>query len=203
MILANLGKPTFFTTLVLKSWYPQIYLAEWDREKTSFSINGGKYEFCRLPFGLKNAGSIFQRAIDDVLREQIGKCCYVYVDDVIIFYENAANHVRHIETVLKCLCEANMGVTQEKTKFFVGSGKFLSFIVTADGAKADPEKVKTIQEYTEPKNLFSLRSFLKLASYYRSFVKDFASIARPLTSILKGENGSVSKNMFKKKCSRI
>jgi len=91
MILANLGKPTFFTTLVLKSGYPQIYLAEWDREKTSFSINGGKYEFCRLPFGLKNAGSIFQRAIDDVLREQIGKCCYVYVDDVIIFYAKRPN----------------------------------------------------------------------------------------------------------------
>ncbi|KAH8294552.1 hypothetical protein KR054_009037 [Drosophila jambulina] len=68
MILANLGKAKFFTTLDLKSGYHQIYLAEKDGEKTSFSVNGGKYEFCRLPFGLKNAGSIFQRAIDDVLR---------------------------------------------------------------------------------------------------------------------------------------
>jgi len=115
------------------------------------------------PFGLKNAGSIFQRAIDDVLREQIGKICYVYVDDVIIFSENAADHVIHIDTVLKCLFEANMRVAQEKTKFFKGSGEFLGFIVTADGAKTDPEKVKTMQEYTEPKNLFSLRSFLGLS----------------------------------------
>jgi len=97
MILANLGKATFFTTLDLKLGYHQIYLAECDREKTSFSINGGKYEFCRLPFGIKNAGCIFQRAIDDVLREQIWKICYVYVDDVIIFSENAADHVRHME----------------------------------------------------------------------------------------------------------
>jgi len=86
------------------------------------------------------------------------------------------------------------------TKFFKGIVEFVGFIVTAVGAKTDPEKVKTIQEYTEPKNLFSLTSFLGLASYYRSFVKDFASIgkARQLTSILKGENGSVSKHMSKK-----
>lgn len=84
-ILSNLGRAKFFKTLDLKSEYHQITLAERDREKTSFSVNGGKYEFCRLPFGLKNAGSIFQRAIDDVVREQIGKICYVYVDDVIIF----------------------------------------------------------------------------------------------------------------------
>jgi len=84
-ILGNLGKARYFTTLDLKSGYHQITLAERDREKTSFSVNGGKYEFRRLPFGLKNAASIFQRTIDDILREQIGKFCYIYVDDVIVF----------------------------------------------------------------------------------------------------------------------
>jgi len=68
MILGNLDKARYFTTLDLKSGYHQITLAERDREKTSFSVNGGKYEFHRLPFGLKNAASIFQRTIDDILR---------------------------------------------------------------------------------------------------------------------------------------
>lgn len=111
MILANLGKVRFFTTLDLKSGYHQIYLAEQDKEKTSFSVNGCKYEFCRLPFGLKNVGSTFQRAIDDVLRENIGRICYVYVNDVIIFSENERDDVKHIDTVLKNLCEANMRVS--------------------------------------------------------------------------------------------
>ncbi len=88
MILSNLGKAKYFTTLDLKSGYHQIELAECDREKTSFSVNGGKYEFYRLPFGLRNASSIFQRAIDDVLWDMIGKTCYVYVNDGIVFSEN-------------------------------------------------------------------------------------------------------------------
>jgi len=78
-------------------------LAECDREKTSFSINGGKYKFCSLPFGLKNAGSIFQRAIVDVLREQIGKTCYVYVDDVkvaIEFDESQRSAFEHLRNIL-------------------------------------------------------------------------------------------------------
>lgn len=114
MILANLGNAKFFTTLEIKSGYYQIYLVEHDREKTSFSVNCGKYEFCRLPFGLQNASSIFQRALNDVLREQIGKIFYAYKDDVIIFSENEADHVRHIETVLKCLIDTDMRESQEK-----------------------------------------------------------------------------------------
>ena len=100
-ILSNLGKARFFTTLDLKSGFHQIELAERDREKTAFSVNGGKYEFCRLPFGLKNGPSMFQRAIDDVLREHIGKICYVYVDDVIVFSETEKEHVEDISIVLK------------------------------------------------------------------------------------------------------
>lgn len=194
MILGNLGKAKYFTTLDLKSGYHQITLAERDREKTAFAVNGGKYEFRRLPFGLRNAASIFQRTIDDILREQIGKFCYVYVDDVIIFSEDENDHVKHVDWVLKSLYDANMRISAEKSRFFKKSVSFLGFIVTNNGAATDPEKVKAIKEFPEPKNVFEVRSFLGLASYYRCFIKDFASIARPISDILKGENGSVSRH---------
>jgi len=113
-----------------------------------------------LPFGLRNVRSIFQRALDDVLREQIGKICYVYVDDVIIFSENEFDHVRHIDTVLKCLIDANMRVSQEKSRFFEESVEYLGFILSKDGTKSDPEKVRAIQEYSEPDSVYKVRSFL-------------------------------------------
>lgn len=198
MILSNLGKAKYFTTLDLKSGFHQIVLAERDREKTVFSVNNGKYEFCRLPFGLKNAPSMFQRAIDDILREEIGKTCYVYVDDVIVFSETKENHVKHIDCVLRKLLDANMRVSIEKSNFFKSEVEYLGFVVSKEGIKTAPSKISAIQNFPEPTTLFALRSFLGLANYYRCFIRDFAKIAKPLTDNLKGENGKIPATKSKK-----
>jgi len=132
--------------------------------------------------------SIFQRAIDDVLREQIGKSCYVYVDDVIIFSESMEDHVRHIAWVLDKLYDANMRVSREKSNFFKEKVEYLGFVVSRRGITTNPSKVEAIHKFEQPTTLFQVRSFLGLASYYRCFIKDFASIAKPITEILKGDN---------------
>lgn len=191
VILSNLGKSQFFTTLDLKSGYHQILLAERDRKKTAFSINNGKYEFCRLPFGLKNAPSIFQRTIDDILREYIGKICQVYMDDIIIFSPDEHSHLEHIQIVLKKIGEAGMRISAAKSKFFRTNVEFLGFMVTRNGITTCPDKVRAIREFQKPENLKSLRSFLGLSGFYRRFIKDYATIAKPLTRYLEGENGNV------------
>lgn len=183
-ILSNLGKAMFFTTLDLKSGFHQIVMAEKDREKCAFSVNKEKKnEFCRIPMGLKNAPSIFQRAIDDILRENIGKCCHVYMDDVIIYSATAEEHVEHLDWVLS-LFQANMRVSSEKSHFFKDSVEFLGFVVSRGGVGTSPDKVNAILNFAEPKSLFDVRSFLGLAGYYRRFIRDFALIAKPLTDIL-------------------
>lgn len=75
-------------------------------------------EFSRLPFGLKNTGRIFQRAIGDILREHIGRCFYLYVEDVIVWSESENDHVKQVDAVLGNLLDANMRVALEKTQFF-------------------------------------------------------------------------------------
>ena len=144
LILANMGKAKFFTTLDLKSEFHQIQLSETDREKTAFSVNNGKYEFCRLPFGLKNAPSVFQRAIDDVLREYIGKFCQVYVDDIIIYSTSEEEHVTHIASVLSKLFDANMRISPEKSHFFKRSVEYLGFLVSDKGIATSPSKTQAI-----------------------------------------------------------
>jgi hypothetical protein len=78
-ILDNLGKCTHFTTLDLAQGFHQIEMSTESIEKTAFSVKNGHYEYVRMPFGLKNAPSTFQRVMDNVLREYLHKSCF-YMD---------------------------------------------------------------------------------------------------------------------------
>jgi len=92
VILSNLGKSEYLSTIDLESGFYQILMKNSDIEKTASSINNGKFEFLRMPFGLTNAPIIFQRAMDGIFREQVGKTCHVYINDIIIFSDTIEQH---------------------------------------------------------------------------------------------------------------
>lgn len=193
-VLSRLGGNKFFTVIDLKSGFHQIPLREEDIEKTAFSVNNGKYEFTRLPFGLKNAPAIFQRALDDILRNFIGKTCYVYIDDIIIFSKDEESHVIHLEEIFRTLGAANMRVQLDKCVFFKRKVEFLGFAVSDEGITTLQKRVDAMMRIPYPKTLRQLRSFLGLCNYYRRFIRGYADIARPLTDILRGPNGSIPKS---------
>lgn len=189
VILSNLGKAKFFSTLDLQAGFHQILIGKDDVPKTAFSINNGKYEFLRMPFGLKNAPSVFQRAIDNILRPFIGKFCHVYIDDVIVYSKDEKEHLNNLETVIKALSEAHMKLSSEKSKYFYTETEFLGYVISHNAIKMDPQKLITIEEYPEPTTLRQLRSFLGLSGYYRKFVKNYSQLTRPMTQYLCGQNG--------------
>lgn len=198
-VLPCLSQNKWFSIIDLKSGFHQIPLKETDVEKTAFSINQGKYEFTRLPFGLKNAPAIFQRALDDILREHIGKICFVYIDDIVIFSPDEKSHANHISKVFETLAKANMKVQVDKCQFFKKEIEYLGFVISSQGVSTNPTKVQAIVNVPYPNTLKELRSFLGLSGYYRRFVMDYAKIAKPLTTLLRGEDGRVSKNVSKNK----
>lgn len=198
IILSNLGDTKFFSKMDLESGFHQILIQENDIEKTAFSVNGAKYEFTRMPFGLRNAPSIFQRAIDDVLRPFMGKFAYVYMDDIIIFSKTEEEHLEHLTQIIQSLTEAHMRISSEKSYFFWDKIEFLGHIVSQNRITVDPRKIETIENYCIPKTLRELRGFLGLSGYYRRFVKNYADVVKPLTIHLAGENGRISKKISSK-----
>lgn len=193
-VLTQMRNQKLFTVLDLKSGFHQIPLKEEDIQKTAFSVNNGKYEFTRLPFGLKNAPAIFQRTLDNILRHLIGKCCHVYIDDIIIYGEDEKTHLQNIEKVFDTLERANMKVNLDKCEFLKDEVEYLGFIVSSKGVKTNPKKVDAITNFPYPKTLKDLRSFLGMSGFYRRFIRDYAKLAKPLTALLRGEEGRKSKH---------
>lgn len=185
-ILDRLGKAQYFSVLDLASGFHQIEVDPKDVPKTAFNVDHGKYEFVRMPFGLKNAPATFQRLMDSVLRKHIGVRCFVYMDDIIIFSTSLQSHLQDIAKVLQTLKEANLKIQCDKSEFLRKEVEFLGHLVTREGVRPNPRKVEAVKNWPLPRTPKELKSFLGTVGYYRRFIQHFAHIAKPLTSKLRG-----------------
>lgn len=188
-ILDQLGHSKYFSTLDLASGFHQLCLDPKDTEKTGFSVttNGisGHYEFTRMPFGLKNAPSTFQRMMNLVLSGLQGLHCYIYLDDCICYSHDLESHMGKLELVFSKLREANLKLQPDKCEFLRREVAYLGHVITENGVSPNPEKVKAVSQFPTPKTPKDVKSFLGLTGYYRRFIENFSHITKPLTSLLK------------------
>ena len=138
-----------------------------------------------MPFGLTNAPSIFMRLMNHVLRPFIGKFVVVYFDDILFYSRSLEEHALHLQAVLDVFRKERLYVNLKKCTFCTDQLVFLGYVISVQGVQVDQAKVKAINEWPTPTKVSEVRSFHGLASFYRRFVKDFNTIAAPLTSIIK------------------
>ena len=175
--LDTLSGVNWFSTIDFKSGYWQVEMAPEDCEKTAFCTQEGLFEFNVIPFGLCNAPATFQRLMDCVLAGLQWSSCLVYIDDVIIIGRSFDEHLLHIQQVLDRLKSARLKIQRH---FLQRKVNFLGHIVSSKGVSPDPSKTSKIKEWPIPKSVQEVQQFLGLANYYRRFIKNFATIAKPL-----------------------
>lgn len=184
-LLDKLGKSQYFTTIDMAKGFYQIPVREEDRKKTAFSTPQGHYEFVRMPFGLKNAPSTFQRLMNNVLRDFINKICIVYMDDILVFSTSLQEHLESLKCIFTALRKAKLKIQTDKCNFLKKETQFLGHLLTTSGVKPNMEKVAIIRKLKIPTTAKQIKSFLGITGFYRKFVKDYAKIAYPMTRFLK------------------
>ena len=159
-------------------------VAEGDVEKTAFTTPWSLFETPVLPMGLKNAPPAFQRMMTNVFDQFLGRCCLVYIDDLIIFSKSWGDHVRDVKNVLKRLQEAGLKAKISKCYFGMEELVYLGHRVSGKGIEVDTEKVAAVQRMKAPVNAKQVKSFLGMAGFYRQFIEKFAQRASPLSDLL-------------------
>ena len=176
----------WFTKLDLVRGYYQIKLEEKSKEYTAFSTPQNQYQFKRLPFGLKNAGIAFQKAMQTVLAPFRSSNVVIYIDDILIMTETFEEHLELVNKVLNTLAQYRIKVKVRKCEFFQSEVVFLGHVMNAGGIRKSEEYKKKVEEYPQPKTTTELRRFLGLINFHRKFIKHCSGIAKPLTEITGG-----------------
>ncbi|KAK3535604.1 hypothetical protein QTP70_017137 [Hemibagrus guttatus] len=162
-VLEQLRGVRIFTKLDLRSAYNLVRIKKGDEWKTAFHTTHGHYEYRVMPFGLTNTSAVFQALINGVFQDQLGKWVIAYIDDILVYSASPEEHVLHVRKVLSRLQQHHLYVKLEKCEFHWSTTGL---------------PPTTVQE---------LQRFLGFTNFYRRFIRNYSSVAGPLTSLLRGK----------------
>lgn len=204
-LLQSLSGKKIFSTLDMHSGYWQIRLSSDAKRKSAFTTSEGLFQFAVLPFGLCTSPAVFQRMMDVILDDLNIKDdeVFVYIDDILVATETEERHYEVLSMIFGAMRKARLRLKPQKCGFIREHVSFLGHIVNKNGVQTDPEKVTTIVDYPEPRNVGQLRTFLGMASYYRKFILGFSKIAKCLYRLTSPKEGWTWKSQEKEAFERL
>ena len=191
MLVDSTAKFKVFSFMDGFSGYNQIKMAPEDMEKIAFITPWGTFCYKVTPFGLKNVGATYQRAMTTLFHDMMHKEIEVYVDDMIAKSKTEEDHVEYLSKLFQRLRKYKLRLNPNKCTFGVRSGKLLGFIVSQKGIEVDPDKVKAIQEMPAPQTKKQVRGFLGRLNYISRFISHMTATCAPIFKLLRKDQGCV------------
>ncbi|RDX83098.1 hypothetical protein CR513_36014, partial [Mucuna pruriens] len=179
-LVDNTAQHAFFSFMDGFSGYNQILMAQEDQEKTTFITLWGTFYYRVMPFGLKNMGATYQRAMVALFHDMMHKEIEVYVDDMIAKSKTPEQHIEDLRKLLR--------LNQAKCTFGVKIGKLLGFVVSERGIEVDSDKVRAIREMLTPKTNFEVRGFLGRPGSFPNiarFISQLTTTCNPIFKLLR------------------
>jgi len=187
-LLQKFAGVKYFTATDLSCGYWQIRLEQSSRKYTAFLVNNALYQFCRVPFGIKTASSAFITAIRAALGTFLNTFLTIYVDDLLITSETSKEHLNHMELLFDRLREHNLRLKLNKSLFCRSEVPYLGVILSQEGIRPDPKKIKVIYNFPEPKSKTQLQQFIGICNYYRRFSMSRARFIYPFRNLLSSKS---------------
>jgi hypothetical protein len=183
-LLDELHGATFYTKLDLRFGYHQVLMHPDDVEKTAFHTHQVLFEFLVMPFGLCNAPTTFQAIMNEVLQPFLRRFVLVFFDDILIYNTSWSEHLWHDHLVFEKLQDHHLYLKRSKCFFGEWCVGYLGHVISVDGVAMDEEKVQAVLSWRVPSSVRAVQAFLGLAGYYHRFIREFGSLAAPLTKLL-------------------
>ena len=167
-----------FSTLDLREGFNQIPMDPESMPMTAMATPWGTYEYCRMPFGLKNAPSTFQRFMDKILSGTPNTSWYI--DDVIVYSQTTGEHLDHMREVMRRLSVNNLRANTDKSHLYQSKIQYLGLEFDQEGYRPPPKITPKMEKYQAPKSKVEVQRFLGLINYYKAHIPFLGDLAAPL-----------------------
>lgn len=166
----------------------QILVHPDDQDKTTFTTPWGTFKYVKIPFGLKNAGATFQRAMDIAFPKEIHDFLVIYLDDLTPFSKFNQENLKYMRQVFLTCGKYGISLNPKKSLFGLEEGKLLGHIISKDGIRIDPDRIQSILQVPHPRNIKELQVFLGKIDFLRRFIPNFGELIRLLNNMLKKDS---------------
>ena len=179
-LINKIAQYSVFSTVDLTAAYHQLELIPEDRPFTAFEADGRLFQFCRLPFGVTNGVSIFQREMDNLVDTYNLKGTYPYLDNITICGKDQKEHDINLSNFLSAAEKLNLKYNKSKCEFNTRKLKLLGCVIEDGQIKPDPDRMGPLESLPPPHDQKSLKRCLGFFSYYSRWIPNFSDKVRPL-----------------------